>query len=89
MITYLLAVGGSDSKIRLAVAESRIEVLGAIGIATILYSGVAGLLSHWHIDLLRRNGVETLSTRLWFVGIARIAAIFSISLLGLWVTWTL
>jgi hypothetical protein len=87
MITYMLAVGASDSKIRPGVIEIRRWVLGLIVFVNLLYCAVIGLLSHWQIRLLRKNHVCSLSKKLWVICAAKISVILLSTALGFWITW--
>jgi hypothetical protein len=89
MIAYLLAVGATDSKIREGVIHNLSLVITLMIMAMAFYCGIVGILCTWQLELLGQQHSTELSSKMWAIAVARILAILGISILGLWVTWTL
>jgi len=86
MIAYLFSAGANDSKIRSGIIQIRRAILVGIVVATLLYSIGVWLLGNWQIELLERNGLQSLSYSLRWVQSGRVVVIGLSGVVGFCVT---
>lgn len=89
MITYLISAGSNNSTIRDGIIRIRAWVLGAILVATVLYSFLVWLLTYYQLDLLQSSVDKKLTSLFLCLEIARLVAIWLSGITGFCLTFTI